>query len=142
MSLLDKICQSLIKMIRKKGERVLLWENASPTSEMAAQTIAINWKDYDSLCIVLRHYTTDNYISECVIPCISERRGFLNSSLPPTNRYLYLYGRIWTLKTGGIEVGAGYMHDTASNTAAGTSKNSYAIIEKIYGIKNWGGQTS
>ena len=41
MSLLDKICQALITMIRKKPEYTKLWSNASPTSTFNAQTITV-----------------------------------------------------------------------------------------------------
>ena len=53
MSLLDKICQALIKMIRKKTEQVLLWSNASPTSDFNAQTITLpELKNYPMYAVV------------------------------------------------------------------------------------------
>ena len=45
MSLLDKICQALIKMIRRREKRVLVWENASPTSNFAGQLLTIDLTD-------------------------------------------------------------------------------------------------
>lgn len=41
MSLLDKICQALIKMIRKKTEYKKLWSNASSTSAFGGQTLTV-----------------------------------------------------------------------------------------------------
>ena len=52
MSLLDKICQALIKMIRKKDSTKLVWENASPTSAFAKQSVPINADANDLITIV------------------------------------------------------------------------------------------
>lgn len=41
LSMLDKILQAILKMLAKKDERVLLWKNASPTSDFNAQTITL-----------------------------------------------------------------------------------------------------
>lgn len=45
MSLLDKICQALIKMIRRREKRVLVWTNASPTSKFTKQTLTVDFSD-------------------------------------------------------------------------------------------------
>lgn len=52
MSLLDKICQALIKMIRKKDSTKLVWKNASPTSAFVKQSITINADANDLVTIV------------------------------------------------------------------------------------------
>ena len=45
MSLLDKICQAFINMIRRREKRVLVWENASPTSSFTKQSLNIDFSD-------------------------------------------------------------------------------------------------
>lgn len=52
MSLFDKICQALIKMIRKKDSTKLVWKNASPTSAFVKQRIAISADANDLITIV------------------------------------------------------------------------------------------
>ena len=42
MSLLDKICQAFIKMIRKKPEYKKVWQNASPTSTFNPQVLSLD----------------------------------------------------------------------------------------------------
>ena len=42
MSLFDKICRALIKMIRKKPEYKKLWQNASPTSTFNPQALSLD----------------------------------------------------------------------------------------------------
>lgn len=58
MSLLDKICRALIKMIRKKDSTKLVWKNASPTSAFAPQKINIDLSDADIIKVFFKRYTT------------------------------------------------------------------------------------
>lgn len=52
MSLLDKALQAILKMLKKKDEWVLIWQNASPTSTFAPQTINLDLSSYDEVRIV------------------------------------------------------------------------------------------
>ena len=52
MSLLDNICQALIKMIKKKDSTKLVWKNASPTSAFVKQNVPISAGANDLVTIV------------------------------------------------------------------------------------------
>ena len=111
-----------------------LWKNASPSSNFAAQTLAIDWKSYDFLVVHFRHYLTANYSTTQIIKTSDTfKSGFLNSTLPQMNAYLYLYGRSYELVDAGIKFTAGYNHDTNSYTPV--EGNQYAVPLVIYGIK-------
>ena len=45
----------------------LLWENSSPTSSFAAQTIQLDLSDYDEIMILFAHYTNDMTQSSYII---------------------------------------------------------------------------
>ena len=59
--------------------------------------------------------------------------GFLNSTLPQMNSYLYLYGRTYEFNNEGIAFQGGYSHDTASHTATAGDNNCVPLV--IYGVK-------
>lgn len=65
MSLLDKICQALIKMIRKKDSTKLVWKNASPTSVFVKQSITINADANDLVTIVHEGGSTSAKPGKC-----------------------------------------------------------------------------
>lgn len=44
-SIIDKALQAILKMLKKKDERVLVWENASPASSFASQALNIDLSD-------------------------------------------------------------------------------------------------
>lgn len=115
-----------------------VWENASPNSTFASQTLKIEWQKYNELGIVFRHYGTATYVSKNTIPIHQTfTAGFINSTIPVMNRFTFMYGRTWKLVSEGINFGSGYMHDTAINTADAPIKNDgYAIPITIYGVKN------
>lgn len=54
MSVLDNALQALFSMAHKE----ILWENASPTSSFAAQTIDLNLSEYDAIEIEAGKMTT------------------------------------------------------------------------------------
>ena len=54
MSVLDNALQALFSMAHKE----VLWENASPTSSFAAQTIDLNLSEYDAIEIEAGKMTT------------------------------------------------------------------------------------
>ena len=65
-SIIDKALQAILKMLQKKDERVLLWENASPDSAFAPQTLTIaNLSGYQRYTILYRfHATLDMNLTE------------------------------------------------------------------------------
>ena len=54
MSVIDNALQALFSMAHKE----ILWENASPTSSFAAQTIDLNLSEYDAIEIEAGKMTT------------------------------------------------------------------------------------
>ncbi len=62
MSLFDKICRALIKMIRKKPEYKKLWQNASPTSTFNPQALSLDGlavKGVDGVRILTKRNSSD-----------------------------------------------------------------------------------
>lgn len=51
LSLLDKALQAILKMLKKKDERVLLWKNASPTSVFKTQHLTIATSGYNRVIV-------------------------------------------------------------------------------------------
>ena len=54
LSILDKVLQAILKMLKKKSEWVLVWSNASPTSAFKAQNITLSLSEYDEVQIETR----------------------------------------------------------------------------------------
>lgn len=52
LSILDKALQAILKMLKKKDERVLLWSNASPNSKFVAQTVPVQASGCDAIEII------------------------------------------------------------------------------------------
>lgn len=113
-----------------------LWENASPTSNFSAQTLSVEWDKYDFLIVRFRHYLTVNYTTTQMIKTpVGDvfKSGFLNSTLPQMNSYLYLYGRSYEFNDTGLEFQQGFAHDTADHSPQ--SGNDKAVPLVIYGLK-------
>lgn len=107
-------------------EMELLWENASPTSEFAAQTITVDlsqYTHYEVLCLVTNATYKDSIISSGIIPVnkgalISYGWGDVNT---------VAHRRITESTLNSITFGGASYNKTAGN--------SYVIPQAIYGIK-------
>lgn len=108
----------------------LLWENASPTSEFAAQTVSLNLIGYDAVFIYFGNHIPKIYASRIIIvgePTYVVRFPSNNS----TNARFY--GREVTVNTDGIVFAdASYFQQGNSSL---TVQNTDNIPRKIYGIK-------
>ena len=132
MSLLDKICQALIKMIRKKIEIEKVWSNARPTSTFKPQKITITDDDYDAIDMVFLFSTKYAQIV-----------GTLRIVLNPTRRHILnaTWGSnatrgITPSKSNGkiildIETGNNYVFGSTGSA----NDNTYAIPLEAYGVK-------
>lgn len=102
----------------------LLWENASPASSFAAQTVSVDWGSYDIIGIECRatSTTTDRYIS-----FHPAQLGIVSNNSIVSGTSTSVFGRKSELTESGIEFFVG-----KKDKADGTT---YSIPTAIYGIK-------
>ena len=114
-----------------KGKK-LLWQNASPTTGMGAQTINLDLSEYDM--VMVECYLTASItlrINAFAEITDGTKNGFLASGVYGTNNKIYgLYRPMYVTKTG-IELGNSYATTPSSDENVSTA----AIPYKIYGIK-------
>ena len=131
LSMLDKILQAILKMLKKKDERVLLWKNASPTSDFNVQTITLpdlkNYPMYEVVYYPIRGEDSRDIAFgipgyACYLKVVTAQatgRRFISRSLDDKTKLAFGQGRY-----------------------ANTDGGAYEIPIEIYGIKFSGGQTS
>ena len=115
-------------------KRILLWTNASPTSEFAAQTISLTLSSYDAVEVVCRYSTTSN--SRTIYRC-----DVGSSASIDWLYYTVVAGKYMGVKsrneisasTTGVTFGA--CTTKPGNSTDSTTTNGYIIPVKIYGIK-------
>ena len=118
----------------KEDNMVLLWENSSPVSAFAAQTISIDLSDYNWVKVESSPYTgyTDQQtVNEFQCPGVGD-------TFVPTKRTNISSSSGWwhasrpiTIKNTGITFGAGgFRYNTTQ-----TENNSYGIPLRIWGLK-------
>ena len=114
--------------------KTLLWTNASPTSNFAAQTVGLALSSYDA--VEIEYYGSTNksasYIIKIKIGESSLLTGYLNPQT--TKGYINLLSRSISVTTSGITFDSGVAKRTADSSTVATN-NSYCIPYKIYGIK-------
>ena len=111
----------------------LLWENASPSSDFAAQTIALDLSQIDVVKVVYKVMTTsDNeYTFEASVNRSATIINFVNASFSSTTQ---VSSRDLTINPDGIIFKDSLNKQITSSSAASTS-NSRIIPIKIYGVK-------
>ena len=102
-----------------------LWENASPTSNFAAQTLSMSLAEFDWLIILCQTSTTGTGRS---IQFIEKGEGTMVLNVPNVASTQYFYKRTATLTDNSITFSTGYRN---TNATAGTN---YCIPCVIYGI--------
>lgn len=112
MSLLDKICQSLIKMIRKKDSTKHVWSNASPSSGFGAQTLKIDLSDADFVDMDID--ISGNGRGRVQRFKIGEK-GMITSNNDNTSSTNYCYTRLIEITTTGITFEEGYFNNTKTD---------------------------
>lgn len=127
MSLLDKICQALIKMIRKKAEHKKLWQNASTSSAFPAQTVPLDLSDYDYVKIRCR--SSGVFRADVLCPI-----GETTTLGVPSNT---LDHRDVAVNKTGAQFKTGFYYSTYAGTTK--SSDSTCTPEIIVGIKDSGG---
>lgn len=132
-SIIDKALQAILKMLQKKDERVLLWENASPNSAFAPQTLTItNLSSYQSYMILYRFHTTlDMNLTESAEVGAGTIMNMCDAGS--------IYRRNVTYQANGLTISD--VSGTKVSGAADIADNKYLVPAKIYGIKSSGGGT-
>lgn len=117
-------------MLQRGGYEIptLLWENSSPTSNFAAQTINVNTSNYNHLVFEYKNRPsgTESYQTSCILP--NDTRGTL-SCYGNVSSSTVFYTRMFTKTDTTITFTAGY-----SSQSSGTDTDR-VIPVKIYGIK-------
>ena len=114
--------------------RKLLWSNASPTSNFAAQTVSLALSGYDA--VEIEYYAST---SKAVLDVTKKKIGessMLTGHLNPQSKkgYINLLSRFISVTTSGIKFEVGFMKRTSDSSTA-SNNNSYCVPYKIYGIK-------
>ena len=137
LSLLDKALQAILKILKKKDERVLLWGNASPTSIFDEQDINVNGTGYDSYRVIAWNQGTTVQVD---IP-IGERgalRDFTHDTGSQTES-IYLWTRYVDTTANKITFYKAWVRLTSNSTYSAGGNQNFLIPQKIYGIKSSGG---
>ena len=124
-SIIDKALQAILKMLQKKDERVLLWENASPNSAFAPQTLTItNLSSYQSYMILYRFHTTlDMNLTESAEVGAGTIMNMCDAGS--------IYRRNVTYQANGLTISD--VSGTKVSGAADIADNKYLVPAKIYG---------
>lgn len=133
-SYVDEKAASLTKQIDTKVSMTLLWENASPTSEFAAQMIPIDLQDYDAVEICFRSSNTETGL-DTVRTKLGNTMRHYSISVPTSGSYACgAYIREANILAEGIDFTDTRYKRTNVTTAASTI-NTVHIPLYIYGIK-------
>ena len=115
MDLLDETFSTLMRMERA-------WQNASPTSEFAAQTISLDLSEYDFIMVLYMHRVTFQTTLSSTL-----KKGQLGNLISVTSDNLTGYRSV-TFTDSGVTFGECIYSKTNSN-------NGFCVPYEIYGIK-------
>lgn len=134
MSILDNALQALFKMAYKE----IIWENASPASSFADQTIALAaLADYDAVMIQFGNSTTVPETTSYQI-FLKNKSGYaITYSNLQAETYIYMRSRIVDVNVANVIFGDCYAHAVVNQSAS--VQNNFAIPQVIYGLKLSGG---
>ena len=115
----------------KKSETgmTLLWTNASPTSEFAAQTITVNNEKYKEFLIV---FIMNNSGTDQIIRTMTCIKGYKNLLSTGADRIL---SRYVTINNNAFVFTGGYYQGAIGNSTSDTGHNKFAVPLFIYGVK-------
>ena len=110
----------------------LLWANASPASDFAAQTLALDLQDYDFVVISCNYADGTNVYGTNFCP-----KGFKTGlSAIAYSSNLYIAMREATVDAAGITFGDGYRQSLNASSATKNAGNCIPIT--VYGVKGVG----
>lgn len=112
----------------------LIWQNASPTSSFASQTVGLDLSDADEVEIEYRwSYAKATTQRERVK--VGESTAFkMQGNISSSDSYVRLYQRLATTAVTGISFEDAYSKQTNKTESLGVS-NSYCVPTRIYKIK-------
>lgn len=128
----DKAIQQLFKQSVKL---VKLWENASPTSSFAAQSIKTNLSGHDFIGVVFRLNTLMNRQMTTAVAPLSSGQGEITLS-QNGSPYMVQYYRPFTLTALSVDFNHGFLGYPSKPEV---QNDAVAIPLKIYGAKLIGG---
>ena len=113
----------------------LLWENASPTSTFASQTIALDLSGYDAIMLLTRRSTSIYDIGFGI--SVLGYRGFAQNLAVYTDigAGVLICGREFTPSASGIVISGGVYKFSNIALSGANFDDAYAIPYRIYGIK-------
>lgn len=116
-------------LVSYKGEvkpepYTLLWENPSPTSDFAAQTVPLDLRNWDWILITYKFNSASANLVSSVVAVGRE----IVLSAPNLGSTMYDARRLATISTTGVAFGQGYRNTT------GTAGAGYAVPFAIYGV--------
>lgn len=123
--------EEAIKLKADKMQLVLLWENASPSSSFAPQTIPLDLNAYKYVVVENKKYVTgDPVISEI---CAVEQTTYLFCIVVADAYYKFdVSSRLIHVNINGIEFDSGHCGNAVDPPA---EDNRYCVPLKIYGVK-------
>ena len=110
-----------------------LWENASPTSSFAAQTIALDLSGYDYILAFVGFATNNTSESNEILRIGVSGRFMTTSSIGSNQYYMTMYTRVLSVSATGVTFEDAYKHRYDQNTCTTTNGNMIPTV--IYGIK-------
>ncbi len=130
MSILDNALQALFKMAHKE----IIWENASPASSFADQTIALaTLADHDAVMAQFGNSTNIPETTSYQIFLKNKSAYIITYSNLQASAYIYVRSRTVEVTAANIIFGDCYAHATVNQNAS--VQNGFAIPQVIYGLK-------
>ena len=115
----------------KANAPVLLWTNASPTSEFAAQTISLALDNYDEVEIEFKHSSSASYKRIEKVKKGESSRSSIVTGSSTSGEYMAAVIRTANVTASGVTFGNGNL----ANQSSYKEGSSYMVPTKIYGIK-------
>lgn len=115
----------------KANAPVLLWTNASPTSEFAAQTISLALDNYDEVEIEFKHSSSTSYKRIEKVKKGESSRSSIVTGSSTSGEYMAAVIRTANVTASGVTFGNGNL----ANQSSYKEGSSYMVPTKIYGIR-------
>ena len=138
LSILDKVLQAILKMLKKKDERVLVWTNASPTSTFNPQKINIDLSDADIVKVFFKRYTTATK-EFCADVYVNAAGTMLFGFGEANGAGVSFITRLISVDENGIKFESGYDKVITSGSAGGKNETA-GVPVRIYKIVSGGGK--
>lgn len=112
-----------------EADWVLLWQNASPTSTFAAQTVSLSLGSYSALLIVFKNVSAGSVVREEVVPVNGGRHDLFMMD------GLIRMRSCTSVSTSGVTFGLGRKFTSYGSSSGYTEEADSVIPVTIYGLK-------